>query len=155
MKDSYFMMSLLIPGPRSPGNDIDIHLQPLIAELKDLWENGAITFDSSTGKSFKMHAAVLWTINDFPAYGNLSGWSTKGKMACPTCNKYTKSEWLTYGRKLCFMGHRRFLPGDHRWRGNSRMFDGTVEWGQPPPYLSGEDVLAQFIDVGCNEFGKK
>ena len=155
MKDPYFMMSLLIPGPRSPGNDIDIHLQPLIAELKDLWENGVVTFDSSTGKSFKMHAAVLWTINDFPAYGNLSGWSTKGKMTCPTCNKYTKSEWLTYGRKLCFMGHRRFLPGDHRWRGNSGMFDGTVEWGQPPPYLSGEDVLAQFIDVGCNEFGKK
>ena len=108
MKDPYFMMSLLIPGPRSPGNDIDIHLQPLIAELKDLWENGVVTFDSLTGKSFKMHAAVLWTINDFSAYRNLSGWSTKGEMACPVCNKDTQSQWLSHGRKLCFMGHHRY-----------------------------------------------
>ena len=34
-----------------------------------------------------MQAALLWTINDFPAYGMMSGWSTKGYMACPTCNK--------------------------------------------------------------------
>ncbi|KAM3238171.1 hypothetical protein P3L10_013201 [Capsicum annuum] len=39
-----------------------------------------------------MHVAVLWTINDFPAYGNLSGWSTKGYMACPTCNKDASSQ---------------------------------------------------------------
>ena len=36
MKDSSFMLSLLIPGPRSPGNDIDVYLQPLVDELKDL-----------------------------------------------------------------------------------------------------------------------
>ena len=34
-----------------------------------------------------MRASILWTINDFPAYANLSGWSTKGKFACPICNK--------------------------------------------------------------------
>ncbi|KAI3784074.1 hypothetical protein L1987_43166 [Smallanthus sonchifolius] len=30
-----------------------------------------------------MRAALLWTINDFPAYGYLSGWSTSGYKACP------------------------------------------------------------------------
>ena len=38
MKDPYFMMTLLIPGPRSPGNELDVYLQPLIVELKELWD---------------------------------------------------------------------------------------------------------------------
>ena len=29
MKESYFMLSLLIPGPHQPENDIDIYLKPL------------------------------------------------------------------------------------------------------------------------------
>ncbi|XP_020270701.1 uncharacterized protein LOC109845856 [Asparagus officinalis] len=29
MKESFFMMSLLIPGPHAPGNDIDVFLRPL------------------------------------------------------------------------------------------------------------------------------
>ena len=33
MKQTFFMLSLLIPGPTAPGNDIDIYLQPLIDEL--------------------------------------------------------------------------------------------------------------------------
>ena len=34
MKSEYFIHSLIIPGPRSLGKDIDIYLQPLIDELK-------------------------------------------------------------------------------------------------------------------------
>ncbi|KAA0051711.1 uncharacterized protein E5676_scaffold827G00140 [Cucumis melo var. makuwa] len=36
MKETNFFMSLLIPGPRSPGREIDVYLQPLIEELKEL-----------------------------------------------------------------------------------------------------------------------
>ena len=36
MKKSYFMLSLLISGPTSLGNDIDVYLQPLVEELKEL-----------------------------------------------------------------------------------------------------------------------
>lgn len=36
MKLQYMIMSLIIPGPRSPGNDIDVYMQLLIEELKDL-----------------------------------------------------------------------------------------------------------------------
>jgi len=74
---------MLIPGPESPGNAIDVYLQPLIDELKELWKTGVCTFDASTKQNFMLHATLLWTINDFPAYGNLSGWSTKRKLACP------------------------------------------------------------------------
>ncbi|XP_042954736.1 uncharacterized protein LOC122291161 [Carya illinoinensis] len=48
MKDMFFMTSLIIPGPKSPGNDIDVYLQPLIDELLELWEHGVPTFDAST-----------------------------------------------------------------------------------------------------------
>ncbi|XP_073105181.1 uncharacterized protein [Elaeis guineensis] len=71
MKDPYFMMTLLIPGPKCPENDIDVYLQPLIEELKELWDIGVETYDAHTRQNFNLHAAVLWTINDFPAYGNL------------------------------------------------------------------------------------
>ncbi|XXG82948.1 hypothetical protein AAC387_Pa10g0825 [Persea americana] len=36
MKEPFFMMSLLIPRPRQPGNDIDVYLRPMIDELKEL-----------------------------------------------------------------------------------------------------------------------
>nr|GEZ07789.1 hypothetical protein [Tanacetum cinerariifolium] len=58
MKESSFMLTLLIPGPKSPGKDIDVYLRPLIEDLK--------------------------TINDFPARSSLSGWTGKGYKACPT-----------------------------------------------------------------------
>jgi len=37
------MMSMLIPGVRSPDVSIDVYLQPLIDELKVLWEEGVRT----------------------------------------------------------------------------------------------------------------
>ncbi|KAA0032376.1 hypothetical protein E6C27_scaffold219G002440 [Cucumis melo var. makuwa] len=49
MKETNFFMSLLIPGPRSPGREINVYLQPLIEELKDLWNFGVRTYESLTG----------------------------------------------------------------------------------------------------------
>ncbi|KAL0313050.1 UNVERIFIED_CONTAM: hypothetical protein Sradi_5704300 [Sesamum radiatum] len=34
MKDPFLLLAMLIPGPKSPGNNIDVYLQPLIDELK-------------------------------------------------------------------------------------------------------------------------
>ena len=77
MKKEFSMMSLLIRGPISPGKDIDVYLQPLMDELKELWEIGVETYDASKKENFQMRAALLWTINDFPTYAMTSGWSTK------------------------------------------------------------------------------
>ncbi|XP_028056483.1 uncharacterized protein LOC114260537 [Camellia sinensis] len=41
----------------SKGTDIDVYLRPLIDELKELWENGVMTYDASTEQTFWMHAA--------------------------------------------------------------------------------------------------
>ncbi|KAG8472230.1 hypothetical protein CXB51_034470 [Gossypium anomalum] len=44
MKQSSFILSMIILGEKGPGNDIDIYLQPLIKELKQLW-SGVETYD--------------------------------------------------------------------------------------------------------------
>nr|GEW33995.1 hypothetical protein [Tanacetum cinerariifolium] len=77
--ESSFMLTLLIPGPKSLGKDIDVYLRPLIADLKDLWAKpGVETIDVATGLKFNMRVMVLWTINDFPARSNVSGLSGQG-----------------------------------------------------------------------------
>nr|XP_016444975.1 PREDICTED: uncharacterized protein LOC107770212 [Nicotiana tabacum]XP_016444976.1 PREDICTED: uncharacterized protein LOC107770212 [Nicotiana tabacum]XP_016444977.1 PREDICTED: uncharacterized protein LOC107770212 [Nicotiana tabacum] len=141
MKPEYCMLSLLIPGSRSPGNDIDVYLQPLIEELNVLWESEVETYDASRDQTFQMQVALLWTISDFPAYAMLSGWSTKGKLACLCCNYGTNSRFLKHGRKMHYMDHRVFLPMDHPWGSNKRYFNGKTEFRPPPPLLKGTDVL--------------
>ncbi|XP_057246774.1 uncharacterized protein LOC104900417 [Beta vulgaris subsp. vulgaris] len=146
MKPSSMLLSMLIPGPKGPGDAIDVYLQPLIEELKELWEVGVETYDASKKENFKMHAALLLTINDFPAYGMLSGWSTKGKRACPCCHKETSYMWLPNCFKHVYMCHRRFLPINHPWRRKKDVF-GKKEKGEAPKPLSGEEVLEQVRDL--------
>nr|GEW73522.1 hypothetical protein [Tanacetum cinerariifolium] len=74
MKESSFMLTLLIPGPKSSGKDIDVYLWPLIEDLKVLWDQkGVETIDVASGQKLNMRAMVLWTINDFLARSSLSG----------------------------------------------------------------------------------
>ncbi|XP_057986632.1 uncharacterized protein LOC131171176 [Hevea brasiliensis] len=154
MKEPFLFLSMLIPGKDSPGNDIDVYLRPLIDELKELWENGVETFDSYSNENFQLHAALLWTINDFPAYGMLSGWSTKGKLACPVCNKWTYSLTLKNGQKQCYMGHRRYLDKQHPLR-KSKKFNGKIEYQEKPKELSGDDILIQTSYIPQDvKFGK-
>jgi hypothetical protein len=34
------MLSVLIPGPKQSGNDIDVYLELLVQDLLKLWETG-------------------------------------------------------------------------------------------------------------------
>ncbi|XP_070056200.1 uncharacterized protein [Nicotiana tomentosiformis] len=154
MKQPYCFLSLLIPGPKAPGNDIDVYLEPLVDELQELWYYGVNTYDASRKENFCMRAALLWTINNFPAYAYLSGWSTKGALACPSCNKETPSTRLKYGRKFSYMGARRFLSSNHKWRGNKRNFNGEVERRPTPKILSGDEILNQLDSLEDIKFGK-
>ncbi|XP_027941160.1 uncharacterized protein LOC114194957 [Vigna unguiculata] len=154
LKQSSFILSMIIPGKRAPGNDIDVYLQPLIEELKELWSTGIKTFDSYGNEVFDMHAAVLWTISDFPGLGTLSGWNTHTGLACPRCNFDTTPKKLLKGGKFCFMSHRRWLDGRHRFRLARMRFDGTIENRNPPVVVSGYDVLQQVENVNV-EFGKE
>lgn len=153
MKQTSLILSMIIPGPHSPGNDIDVYLEPLVDELLQLWE-GVETYDASARKKFSLRAALLWTLNDFPALAYLYGWSTGGKYACPSCATLTKSFRLKKGGKFCYMGHRRWLPPDHKYRELGSQFDGTEEKEIAPKTLNGTSVL-EMLQGRVFVFGKK
>ncbi|XP_019255175.1 PREDICTED: uncharacterized protein LOC109233766 [Nicotiana attenuata] len=142
MKQEFFILSLLIPEPKAPGNNIDVFLQPLIEELNELWDVGVETYDASTKEIFQMRAALMWTIHAFPAYGTLSIWCTYGRFACPSCNINTQSRRLKHGRKFCYMGHRRFLKSGQKFRNDAKSFDGTKET-RPAPCPSKDNLDAR------------
>ncbi|KAM5561141.1 hypothetical protein ABKV19_021978, partial [Rosa sericea] len=154
MKRKYMMLTLLISGPKHPGNDIDVYLQPLIDDLKLLWDGVEGVYDALRGDYFKLKAVLLWTINDFPAYGNLSGSIVKGYNACPICVDQTRPHRLKNGNKMSFMRHRRYLPRHHPYRKQYAAFDNTIEEDLAPVPLTGDEVLARVDSLNC-EFGKK
>ncbi|GJX96869.1 hypothetical protein Tco_0352667, partial [Tanacetum coccineum] len=122
MKESSFMLMLLIPGPKSPGKDIDIYLRPLIDDLRDLWAKlGVETIDVATGQ-------------------NVSGWSGQGYWACPTCNEDTPSVRVL--GKIAYVGHRRFLKKRHKWR-SLLDFNGQIKDGDPLREFSHDAIKTQ------------
>ncbi|KAG8480732.1 hypothetical protein CXB51_025390 [Gossypium anomalum] len=125
---------------------------PLIEELKQLW-SGVETYDVLRKKNFNLLAALLCTINDFPAYANLSGWSTKGHYACPCCAAQTCSKWLYNGKKFSYMGHRRWLDENHKFRFQRTLFDGTEEYRGAPEQTVGSKILFMLKDINFS-YGK-
>ena len=113
MNPTNYFMSLVIPDPKSPRKDFDVFLEPLIEELLQLW-SGVMTYDVASQTKFNLHAAILWSINDYSVLGTLSGRSTKGYYACVHCDKNTLSRRLK--NKIGYIGHRHYLPTDHDWR---------------------------------------
>jgi len=73
MRLEFMFLSTVIFDPSSPDRNIDVCLRPLIDELTQLWSSGALTYDISRKQNFVMRAALMWTINDFSAYGMISG----------------------------------------------------------------------------------
>lgn len=153
MKPSFTQMPVLIPGPNSPTQDIDIYLRPLVEELKELWSNGIRVYDAHKKEWFTLRAVLLWTINDFPAYAMLSGWSTKGKLACPICQKDT--QYLSVGNRSCYLGNRRHLDMSHAYRRDRRHFFENVHESRPPlTEPTGLEAYEAVKDT-CVTFGKK
>jgi hypothetical protein len=97
-----------------------------------------------------MRAQLIWTLNDLPAYADLSGWPNRGVKACPYYMHSTRSKYLKNGKKFCYMGHRRYLPIKHLWRLNKRTFDGTEQL-EFSPNVPCEDKIA----FGDENAGKK
>ncbi|XP_074346491.1 uncharacterized protein LOC141685277 [Apium graveolens] len=140
----FMMLTLLVSGPHEPGNNMDVYLQPMIDDLKSLWEEGEPDgFDANTKTYFTLRAMLLWKINDFPAYGNLFGCANKGYMACPVCCEDTIAKYLTHSRKMCYQGHYRYLPRHHPYRRQKTSFNGEQENGHARQPLSREEVLVE------------
>ena len=82
---------------------------------------------------------IFCIINDFPTYGNLSGYSVKGHHACPIYEEDTSYE--QHARKIVYTRHQRFLKAYHPYRRLKKPFNGSQEHDIVPIPLTGEQVL--------------
>jgi len=143
----YIMMSMIIQGPKQPGNDIDTYLQLLVDELETLWTDGVKCWDAFKKEVFDLYAMLVQTIHDLPAFGNTSGQKTKGIVGCVTCMDQTASRYLTHSRKTVYMRHYRFLPKGHTYRKRKTQVDGTREKDVAPRHKSGTAVFRMVKDL--------
>ena len=65
MKRKYIHMSMLIEGPKQPGNDINLYLGLLTKELDTLWKTPTNTWDAAEKEYFPMRAALLTMVHDY------------------------------------------------------------------------------------------
>lgn len=145
-KNFFLNLTMLIPGPKSPTSDnIDIYLKPLARELLELWHGvSAVNMSKPLGsRSFVMKGILMWTVHDFPAYGLVSGQTVKGYVACPVCGAETCSEYSRVLTKMIYMGSRRYLNPNHRFRRSRSAFNNNIEDGQRPRRRSGIEILEQ------------
>lgn len=145
-KRKYILMPLLISDPKQPGIDIDVYLEPLVEDLIKLWDEGVLVYDAYANEMFTMQAMLFCTINDFPAYGNLSGYKKKGMKVCPICIDDLEYTWIP-GCKHVFMPHRQFLPPDYPYRNNRKAFNGKVEKSAARRALTGHEVYQQVTGI--------
>ncbi|KAL3694846.1 hypothetical protein R1sor_008497 [Riccia sorocarpa] len=85
----FILLALIVPGPKQTKN-VDVFLQPLVEELSQLWEGVDDVFDNRThrigrDRRFVLKGILMWTMHDYPGFGFISGFQTKGYCACPTC----------------------------------------------------------------------
>ncbi|WVZ76280.1 hypothetical protein U9M48_024267 [Paspalum notatum var. saurae] len=132
-KRKYTMLSGLIQGPKQPGIDIDVFLEPLVEDMAKLWNDGVQMTDSLTKMDFTLRGMILTTINDYPANFSLSG-QIKGKSGCLSCLDATTSEFLDGSRKVVYTKYRRFLVQGHWYRRKqfNNHFDGKDKKASAP-----------------------
>ena len=87
------------------------------------------------------------TINDWPALSNLSGQSNKGYNACTHCLDETEGTYLDKGKKVVYLGHRRFLPRRHPVRKNGKHFKGDADHREKPADRTGAEIYGMVKDL--------
>ena len=85
----------------------------------------------------------MWVIHDFPAYGNMVGCTTKGFCTCPICGKNTNSMYLKYSRKCVYMGHRRYLPINHKYHSQKGPFNAKSKHLVQPAIVEVSDIFTE------------
>jgi hypothetical protein len=146
---------MLISGPRQPGNDINVFLEPLMEDMQKLWEEGVKMTDASL-KEFTLKAIILVTITDYPSLFSLSG-QIKGKTGYVVCIDGTCYTYLGASKKLVYMRHRRCLPKKHRyWHPSMNPYFDNQDEPQTKPKRTGYGQKVFDMVKGINiEFRKK
>ena len=147
------MLCMMIVGPRQLRNGTDVYLTPLIEDLRKLWVDEIDVYDGNVQQTFRLRAMIFYTINDFPAYENLSGYSLNGHQACPICEKKMIYIQLKHGKKIVYTRHQRFLTPYHPYRRLKKALNGTYEIESVSKPLSRHEVYDRVKDI-VTIFGK-
>ncbi|KAK4388285.1 hypothetical protein Sango_2435100 [Sesamum angolense] len=67
-------------------------------KLLQLWHVGVGTYEHATNRAFMMRTALMWTVNDLPAYGMAYGGE-------PRMLWDVRSVWMIQGHSICSMNH--------------------------------------------------
>ena len=78
-KRRYLLLTMIISRPRQPDNDIDVFLEPLMEDMKILWEDVVKMMDASL-KEFTLKAIMSVTITTYHGLFHYRGRS-KGRLA--------------------------------------------------------------------------
>ncbi|XP_050238349.1 uncharacterized protein LOC126687835 [Mercurialis annua] len=118
MKDEFMFLTILVPGPGNPKDQMDIFLQPLIAELNQLWESGIRTTSGRLACPHCMENTEAFTLPD-------SG----------------KQSWFDCHRKFLPTGHhfRRNVTEFRKGKQVKHKFGGV---------RTGDEVLAEVDGLG-------
>jgi hypothetical protein len=148
LKEGFMFLALVILGPKESKKQMNIFLQPLFKELKNLW-SGVDAYDSHLKCRFNLRVAYLCSIHDSLGYDKFVGWCVHGRLNCPICMDDSDAYRLEHGKKVTFLDcHRRFLPLSHPFRGDRKLFtkDKTVRKG-PPKQKLGADITQMLDDL--------
>jgi hypothetical protein len=102
-KRRYLLLTMLISGPKQPNNDIDVFLEPLMEDIKILWEEGVKMIDVSRKEWFTLKAITFVTITDYPGLFSLSR-QIKGKTGCVVCIEVHATFTLRDQTRWCTRG---------------------------------------------------
>jgi hypothetical protein len=57
MKQTNFILSLVIPGPKASGAGMDVYLELLVNDMVVMFVDGVMTYDASKDECFQLRAA--------------------------------------------------------------------------------------------------
>ncbi|KAK1612558.1 hypothetical protein QYE76_036231 [Lolium multiflorum] len=133
-------------GPKYPGKNMNVYLEPLVDDLVRGWEGRGIrTYDASKKEYFDMYVWYHTSLHDLPARALFCGWCTHGKWPCPQCRQAVTFFWLNKGGKYsCFDEARQFLERRHEYRSDVKSFKkGRVVRGPKPIPKTGTEIKAE------------
>ncbi|KAK1603287.1 hypothetical protein QYE76_017897, partial [Lolium multiflorum] len=133
-------------GPKYPGKNMNVYLEPLVDDLVRGWEGRGIrTYDASKKEYFDMYVWYHMSLHDLPARALFCGWCTHGKWPCPQCRQAVTFFWLNKGGKYsCFDEARQFLERRHAYRSDVKSFKkGRVIRGPKPIPKTGTEIKAE------------
>ena len=104
-------------------------------------------FDGFRNETFDLRAMLFCTINDFPAYENLSGYSVKGHRACPICEEDTSYIQMKHGIKTIYTRHRCFMKPYHPYQRLKKAFNGSQEHESALIPLTSHQVFQRVEDL--------